>query len=838
MVYGFGAWLKKRRRALDFTQDDLAQRAFCSVNTVRKIEADVLTPSKNLARELARALAIPENQHAAFVKFARAPRATAAENAFLEPAAREDVPPPTRDEPVESFAAPEKFQPPAPLTAVIGREHDTNLVAKTILLPSARLVTLTGPPGTGKTRLGLQVAQELSDEFENGAAFVPLAPVAQAALVEAAIAQSLNLHTTPHQSLRAALQTFLRDKKLVLVLDNFEHVLDAAPLVTELLRAAPHLKILATSREPLRVYGERELRIEPLGVPSLEPLPPLETLENIPSVQLFVERAQEVNLDFELTSANAVAIARLCVELEGLPLAIEMAAARVKWQSPQQLLPQLEQRLALSSERRDEDARQQTLRAALDWSYALLEEIEQRVLRQLGVFRGGFTIEAAQTVCEISDSFVLENLVEKSLLKQERSEEDTPRFALLEFIREYALEKLRDADELENARARHYAYFAAFAERAEALLNGEPQTVKNTQFEAEHDNFRAALTWALAQPDPNLALRLAGGLHLFWLRSNHVVEAAKWYVQALDNARASTEPLYLAKAYSGAGSMEWAKGLPRQAAALHTHALAYYHQVNHREGIAFSLNNLAIQAWMQGDSDTAEAYALQALETAKNSKSEWVLNNILTALGTISVSKGDLAQATVYYHQAIEFAEKMTDDRILVCTLWHNLGCIERMCGNYARAAAYFDQAVQLGQVHRLHQITTATLAEQGLLSLKLNKPVEAIAFCRRGARMALEFSFQDLFCANIEWLAAALAYQNQSEHAARLWGAAAALRQVLNMPLSNEYLQEYQRAVAHAHAYLGDARFDQLAAQGSALEPEQLLNGVAERTSSITNGR
>lgn len=841
MEFPFGAWLKKRRRALDLTQDDLAKRAHCSVNSLRKIESGALIPSKTLALEIARALALPDAAHADFVRFARTPSATASENSFLESRRAVSV------EQVSASSASsgiEKFQPPAPLTAALGRERDSNVICQTLRLPAVRLVTLTGPPGTGKTRQSLEVANELQQEFRHGAAFVPLAPVSDSARVAAAIALVLDVRDEHPDR---ALAKFLSNKQLLLVLDNFEHVLDAAPLVADLLRAAPQLQVLATSREPLNVYGERRMPVAPLGVPPLTPLPPLVELENFPAVQLFVERAQEVSAGFELTPANAPAVARVCVELEGLPLAIEMAAARVKWETPEQMLPGLGQRLeTLSSGRRFRDARQHTLRGALDWSYALLDETEQRVLRHLGVFRGGFTADAAEAVCAIPIRTYLERLVEKSLVKAERGKEDALRYALLEFIREYAREKLEPnagaelpggagaTGELDTAQARHYQYFVTLAGCAEPHMNDQMQIEWKARLEVEHDNLRSALSWALVQPDANRALRLAGSLHLFWLDRNHAGEGLGWYEQALAKSDARCEPLFLAKAYSGAGSMAWALGNPNKASSLHAQALHYFEEARDPEGIAFSLHNLAVQETSMGQLDRAEALAHKALAMARAANVAWVTSQILNELGTIASFRGSDDRTADYYQESLELA-RTGHDSIQISVVLHNLGCVESRRGNFQRAAALLDESLQMAQELRENRIVVGTYGEQGLLFIRRGEPASAVPVCLRGAQLAFEYSFQELYAFNLEWLAVACAYLQQFEQAVRLWGAAMVRRQESGVPLGSQYRAEYERAVGYTREHMEEDRFAELLAQGQGMSPGQVWlraapGGWAER--------
>ncbi|MDQ3249783.1 MAG: helix-turn-helix domain-containing protein, partial [Chloroflexota bacterium] len=389
----FADWLKRRRRALDLTQSELAAAANCSPVSVKKMEAGDLKPSRQLAELLAVALHIPAAEGAAFVDFARGTVARFQLQPILPQASLVAAP--------VAPASLSQAKLPAQLTAVIGRERETIAAVQLLRQPPVRLITLTGPPGTGKTRLSLEIGQALQEEWKDGVYFVPLAPVSQASLVPAAIAQALGIVEERDKPLLISIQTFLHAKTLLLVLDNFEQVSAAAGLVGELLVAAQGLKVLVSSREPLRIYGEHEFPVPPLSLPDVNRLPPLEALILYPAIKLFVERAQAVRPTFQLTSDNAEAVARVCAWLDGLPLAIEMAAAQTKWMTPQKVLTQISGRLtALAGGLRDLSPRQQTLRGAIDWSYNLLDPEECHLFNHLSVFVDGCTIEAVAAVVE------------------------------------------------------------------------------------------------------------------------------------------------------------------------------------------------------------------------------------------------------------------------------------------------------------------------------------------------------------------------------------------------------------------------------------------------------
>lgn len=399
---------------------------------------------------------------------------------------------------------------PAQATPFIGREREVGAVRKELLRSEVRLLTLTGPGGTGKTRLSLQAAADLLDDFTDGVFFVPLALVGDPALVAPTIAHTLNVNEVGGKPLLELLKDHLRDKQLLLVLDNFEQVTAAAPLVGELLIAAPRLKVMITSREVLHVYGEHDYPVPPMTLPDPMHLPPLERLAQYEAVQLFIERAQAAKTDFVITSENAPAVAEICVQLDGLPLAIELAAARVRLFSPQAMLARLEHRLKfLTGGARDLPARQRTLRGAIEWSYELLDADEQTLFRRLAVFVGGCMLEVAEAVCNARNDLAidvlagLESLADKSVLEQEEMS-DEPRFRMMETIREFAMERLEESGEAEPLRRRHAEMHLLLAEQARSELGGPRATVYLDRLEVEHDNLRAALAWSLEHTNEDM----------------------------------------------------------------------------------------------------------------------------------------------------------------------------------------------------------------------------------------------------------------------------------------------------------------------------------------------
>jgi predicted ATPase/class 3 adenylate cyclase/Tfp pilus assembly protein PilF len=592
---------------------------------------------------------------------------------------------------------------PAQATMLVGREHEAEEVVALLQRDDVRLLTLTGPGGTGKTRLAVQAAAECVDHFPDGVFFVPLADVVDPARVAFQIAETLGVAERGGQSLAERLHAFVRAQQLLLVLDNFEQVAVAGPAVAHLLAAAPGLKALVTSRAALHLYGEREYPVPTLPLPNPRRLPPLDQLMRNESVRLFVARAQEVKADFALTPANTQAVVAICARLDGLPLAIELAAARTKLLTPQALLERLTHSLrVLTGGARDLPARQQTLRGAIDWSYTTLDADEQALFARMAVFAGGGTLTAIETICNADGALAgeiidgLSSLADKSLLRQVEVGEGEPRFAMLGTIREYALERLEERGELAALRHARTAYYLALAEEAESYLTGAAQGIWLARLEAEHDNIRVSLRNSLEAGEHETAVRLVGAFWRFWSIRGYLTEGRRWTERALAHADDVPPPLR-AKALDGLGGLLRAQGDEATARARYEEALAIRRASGHRAGIAHSLSNLAGMARDRGDYDAARAGYEEALAIRRAlGDSEGVARTLIN-LGILAQRQGDAATARARYEESLAVARAQGHAQAVAHALT-NLGVVAQQEGDYATARARYEESLAAGR--------------------------------------------------------------------------------------------------------------------------------------------
>lgn len=717
-------------------------------------------------------------------------------------------------------------------TTFVGRGREMLEVKRELAM--TRLLTLTGAGGSGKTRLASEVARDLVGTYPDGVWIVELAGLSEPGLVPQAVAAAVGVREQPGQSLTDTLVKALRSKEILLILDNCEHLIEAvAPLVDVFLDTCSGLRILTTSREALRVAGEVRWTVPTLSSPDLPGPLSVSELERYESARLFAERARQRDPSFALTSDNAHAVAGICRRLDGLPLAVELAAARVGALAVAEIASRLEDSLGLlTSGGRTAVPRQRTLRGTLDWSHDSLDEYERIVFRRLSVFAGGWTLEAAEAAGAGDDIKkgdivnLLSSLVDKSLVVTEMVE-NRLRYRLLEPVRQYASKKLEESDEDSKVRRQHAEYFLALAEEAESQLEGAEQRIWTDRLRLEHDNMRAALSWMLEQREAGLGLRLGGALTDFWLWQGHWSEGRRWLEAVLANGEGAP-PRVRAKTLGGAGWLAEYQGDHRRALALQKECLALYQASGDNKGIAIGLNNLGWLKLHRGKYDRASELFEQSLKRLREGRKRsstralWpCLESTLYGLSYVAAYEGDLARAVSLQEEILALSQARDDNKGIAYSLGE-LGWLMMLRGDLHHAAELLEASI--ARSPKVGPLNMPHLTYLGLVALGRGDQKRAMEAVKESLYMARELGHRFQIARNLEAIAMLASSQGQPERIAQLLGAARALREAIAQPVRPDERMVYERYVTSARAQIDEGRWEAAFAEGQSMTLEEAL--------------
>jgi predicted ATPase/transcriptional regulator with XRE-family HTH domain len=830
MDYSFGKWVKRRRKALDLTQQELAQKVGCSLATIIKVEAEERRPSRQIAELLAKQLDIPPDQRDLFLKIARQEKGTLHLDSLPSPSS------PT--------IAPQYKQPrnnlPAPLTPLLGREHEVAMVLQQLSDPACRLLTLNGPGGVGKTRLALEIGQRVKDTFPHGIFFVPLAGVVASGFILPSIAEAVGYTLSGVEHPQVQLFNFLKEKCILLVLDNLEHLLKGVEILSELLQYSPGVKILATSRESLNLRIEWTVTVQGLPIPAdLR----LENVESNSAVALFTQRARQGKFDFVLDERDLPYVERICQLVEGLPLGLEIAATWVRTLSCQEIAREIENNIDfLTTAARDVPQRHHSMRAVFDYSWTLLTLQEKQVLMRLSVFKGGFTRESARQVADASLQ-VLTALADKSLVWHSVHQ----RFELHELIRQYTHEHLVHSGQLDDTRDRHLNFFLAFAEESRSGLRSSSQIEWLKRLEEDHDNLRSALEWSLRYEHADVvseeqesviqaSFKFAGALYVFWRLHNHWGEGREWLQrvlsqpvrqtatreraralnalvllsaeqadlqkarrlaeQNLDLARELREPHILARAHHARGIVLWKlKDFPAAQESCEM-AAQLFRGLGNRPSVAACLQSLGRISMNQNQLELAQIYLSQSEAIFQEFSNTIELNSVLSDLGLLSYLRNDFPAARSYLERSLKLFRLAGNNSGIEMSL-NRLGDIARCEEKYQEAERLYTECMAIYSQSGDQDEIASVLHNLGyVVSWRGDQP-EAFRLFQKALFIQQDLENQAGIAECLTGLASVLTREGHFESASQLFGASETMREAAGVILWPANLREYERSLA-----------------------------------------
>jgi predicted ATPase/transcriptional regulator with XRE-family HTH domain len=805
-----GAWIKGQRKELGLTQATLAKNVGCAISTIRKIESGILRPSHEMTIRIARCLALDPALIPRFITLARPPA---------------DVDAPAL--PVESAGRPSL--PVAP-SALIGREQDMAFIIDCLRAGHTRLITLVGPPGVGKTRLAIAIATAMAERAVTAVVFVPLEAVPAARLVLPAIAEALHVSERPGQPLAATIQAALASQPLLMVLDNLEHVLEAAADIAELLGRCPALTILATSQEILHLSNEQQVPVLPLLTPPRTGKEAWQTLEAYPAVALFGAQARRLVPAFALTQDNAATVAAICARLDGIPLAIQLIAARIKHTALAELLDQLDTLTSvILDHHQGRPKRQPTVRSAIAWSYQLLSVAEQQLFRILGVFAGGCALEDLEVIASRHSGTAMDvtehlsTLLDKSMIQDSHTAGGESRFSMLSLLREYALEQLALSGERDPVYAHYARCYADLAEQANTKFRGPEERLWVQRLARDHDNIRAVLAWSIDAGRPALALQMGAALWRFWEMQNHVSEGRRWLAQALAFAQ-EVEPQLRAKAYHAAGTLATFQADNDQAIACYEHSLALRQELQDTAGMAATMLNLATVHYHRSAYAQSEALLTQVLDHYLAIQNLRGVASVLTNMGMVGQDQGQIEFAEGCYAEALAIQAELGNQRSRA-NLLGLLGTLAQEQGDHRKARPLFTASLELHRSLGLSPAMVTPLDGLGYVALAEGDLVSARASWLECLATTVTMEQPRFIVQALESCATLAGATGRPDLAARLWGAAAALRQAIEAPLAPAIAALHHAAQLRAQLGCDAQIWRQAWEQGRAMSLDQAVD-------------